>query len=124
MDENELRDLLSKRLYIELQLFRDSMLRKEKEDIFKSSYEIEVYVNLYEIFMVHLENLDIDTIRRLLNLKFGIMEHLYQEWLSRDDSFFDELKAFACDELGVLSEQGNLDCGEEAADGKRSDKAA
>jgi len=76
MDENELRDLLSKRLYIELQLFRDSMLRKEKEDIFKSSYEIEIYVNLYEIFMVHLENLDIDTMRRILNLKFGIMEHL------------------------------------------------
>ena len=124
MDENELRDLLSKRLYIELQLFRDSMLRKEKEDIFKSSYEIEIYVNLYEIFMVHLENLDIDTMRRLLNLKFGIMEHLYQEWLSRDDSFFDELKAFACDELGVLSELGNLDCREEAADGKKSDKAA
>ena len=124
MDENELRDLLSKRLYIELQLFRDSMLRKEREDIFKSSYEIEVYVNLYEIFMVHLENLDIDTMRRILNLKFGIMEHLYQEWLSRDDSFFDELRAFACDELGVLSELGNLDCREEAADGKRSDKAA
>ena len=124
MDENELRDLLSKRLYIELQLFRDSMLRKEREDIFKSSYEIEVYVNLYEIFMVHLENLDIDTMRRILNLKFGIMEHLYQEWLSRDDSFFDELRAFACDELGVLSELGNLDCREEAADGKKSDKAA
>ena len=124
MDENELRDLLSKRLYIELQLFRDSMLRKEKEDIFKSSYEIEIYVNLYEIFMVHLENLDIDTMRRILNLKFGIMEHLYQEWLSRDDSFFDELRAFACDELGVLSELGNLDCREEAADGKKSDKAA
>ena len=124
MEENGLRDLLSKRLYIELQLFRDSMLRKEKEDIFKSSYEIEIYVNLYEIFMVHLENLDIDTMRRILNLKFGIMEHLYQEWLSRDDSFFDELKAFACDGLGTLSEVGNLDCREEAADGKKSDKAA
>ncbi len=42
MDENELRDLLSKRLYIELQLFKDSMIQKEKEDIFKSSYEIEI----------------------------------------------------------------------------------
>ena len=83
MEENGLRDLLSKRLYIELQLFRDSMLRKEREDIFKSSYVIEIYVNLYEIFMVHIDNLDIDTMRRLLNLKFGIMEHLYQEWLYR-----------------------------------------
>ena len=124
MEENGLRDLLSKRLYIELQLFRDSMLRKEREDIFKSSYVIEIYVNLYEIFMVHIDNLDIDTMRRLLNLKFGIMEHLYQEWLSRDDSFFDELKAFACDGLGALSELGNLDCREEAEDGKRPDKAA
>ncbi|MCR2049160.1 DUF3848 domain-containing protein [Acetatifactor muris] len=124
MDENELRDLLSKRLYIELQLFKDSMLRKEKGDIFQSSYEIEIYVNLYEIFMMHIGSLDIDTMRRLLNLKLGIMEHLYQEWLSRDDSFFDELREFACDELGVLSGLWNLDCGEEEADGKRSDKAA
>ena len=102
MEENGLRDLLSKRLYIELQLFRDSMLQREKEDIFQSSYVIEVYVNLYEIFMVHIDNLDI-----------GIMR-----------SFFDELKAFACDGLGTLSELGNLDCREEAEDGKRPDKAA
>ena len=124
MEENGLRDLLSKRLYVELQLFKDSMLQREKEDIFQSSYVIEIYVNLYEIFMVHIDNLDIDTMRRLLNLKFGIMEHLYQEWLSRDDSFFDELKAFVCDGLGTLSEVGNLDCREEAEDGKGSDKAA
>ena len=124
MEENGLRDLLSKRLYIELQLFKDSMLQREKEDIFQSSYEIEIYVNLYEIFMMHLGNLDIGIMHRLLNLKFGIMEHLYQEWLSQDDSFFDELKAFACDGLGALSELGNLDCREEAEDGKRPDKAA
>jgi len=78
MNEDELRDLLSKRLYIELQLFKDSMLRKEKEDIFKSSYEIEVYVNLYEIFTVHIGRLNVDTMRRLLSLNFGILEHLYR----------------------------------------------
>lgn len=107
MDENELNDLLLKRLYIELQMFKDSMFRKEKEDIFKSSYEIEIYVNLYEIFMLHIKNLDVDTIRRLLNLKFGIMEHLYQEWLSREDSFFDELKEYVCGELKAISELVN-----------------
>ena len=32
MDIEELRDLLSKRLYIELQLFKDSKLRQEKEE--------------------------------------------------------------------------------------------
>ena len=70
MEENGLRDLLSKRLYIELQLFKDSMLQREKEDIFQSSYEIEIYVNLYEIFMMHIGNLDIGIMHRLLNLKF------------------------------------------------------
>lgn len=124
MDENGLRDLLSKRLYIELQMFKDSMLQKEKGDIFRSSYEIEIYVNLYEIFMVYIENLDIDAIRRLLGLKFGIMEHIYQEWLSQKDSFFDELKEYACDELEVLSELRNPNCREEGEDGTESDTAA
>lgn len=124
MDENGLRDLLSKKLYIELQMFKDSMFRKEKEDIFKSSYEIEIYVNLYEIFIVNIGNLDADTMRRLLNLKFGIMEHIYQEWLSQKDSFFDELKEYACDELEVLSELGNPNCREEGEDGTESDTAA
>ena len=124
MDENELRDLLSKRLYIELQFFKDSMLQKEKGDIFQSSYEVEIYVNLYKIFMMYIDNLDIDTMRRLLNLKTGIMEQLYQEWLSREDGFFDELREYACDELKVISELGNLDCGEEGKDGTGLDKAA
>ena len=124
MDKSELRDLLSTRLYIELQLFKDSMLQMEKEDIFKSSYKIEVYVNLYEIFTVHIEDLEADTTRRLLNLKFGIIEHIYQEWLSREDSFFDELKEYACDELKTLSEMGNKDCRGEEKDGKGIDKAA
>lgn len=124
MDENGLRDLLSKRLYIELQLFRDSMLQKGKGDIFQSSYEIEIYVNLYEIFMMHIENLDADTMRRLLSLAFGILEHTYQEWLSREDGFFDELREYACKELEALSEMGNPDHREEVKHGTGIDQAA
>jgi len=124
MNENELRDLLSKRLYIELQLFRDSVLWEEKEDIFKSSYEIEIYVNLYEILMVHISNLDADTMRRLLNLPFGILGHMYQEWLTREDSFYDELRAYACSELKDISELGSVDYRKEDGDGTGFNKAA
>lgn len=109
MDEKGLRDLLSKRLYLELQLFKDSMLQKEKEDIFKASYEIEIYVDLYEIFMADIEDLEVNAMRRLLNLKSGIMEHFYQEWLSREDSFFEELRSYACYELRLISEPENPD---------------
>ena len=100
------------------------MLRKEKEDIFKASYEIEIYVNLYEIFMADIENLEADILRGLLNLKSGIMAHIYQEWLSREDSFFEELRSYACDELRFISESENPDCREEGEDGAGSDKAA
>jgi len=110
--------------YIELQLFKDSKLRQEKNEIFKSSYEIEVYVNLYNIFAIHMDNLQEDMIRRLLCLNFGILEFIYQEWLSREDSFYDELRAYAYSELEIISELGNLDYGKECQDGTEFNQAS
>lgn len=124
MDEQELRDLLSKRLYIELQLFKDAKLQREKADIFKASYEIEIYVNLYEIFSVHIDNLQENTIRRLLSLKFGILEFIYQEWLSKEDGFYEELRTYACSELETVSEMGSVIYGKESEDGAEFNQAA
>lgn len=124
MDEEELRDLLSKRLHIELQLFKDSMLLKEKEEIFKFSYTIEVYVNLYEICLEHMEGMDSGTLRKLLRNGTGILESIYQGWLIREDSFYDELKECARSELELLSEPENPGYGEEGKDGAGIDKAA
>lgn len=124
MDEKELRELLRERLHMELQLFKDSMLQKEKEEIFKDSYKIEIYVNLYEIFAVHTDNLKSDTIRKLLNLNFGILGAVYQEWLTREDSFFDELRTYACSELENISEMGSAERRKDDEDGQGLDKAA
>ena len=104
MDEKELRELLRERLHMELQIFKDSVLQRGKEDIFRASYETEIYVNLYEIFAVHTDNLQGDTIRGLLNLRVGILEAVYQGWLGKEDGFFDELKAYACRELENILE--------------------
>jgi len=124
MGIGQLRDLLSKRLYIELYLFKDSKLRQEEEEIFKASYEIEIYVNLYGIFMMHVDNLQEDMIRRLLNLNFGILKSIYQEWLFKEDSFFDELRAYVCAEMETISELRNLDYGKECQDGTKLNQAA
>lgn len=124
MDERELRELLRERLHMELQIFKDSMLQKGKEDIFKASYEIEIYVNLYEIFAVHIDKLQSEIIRRLLNLNFGILESIYQEWLNREDGFFEELKVYACSELENISKMGNSERGKDDGNGKGLDKAA
>lgn len=103
MDRKELKDLLSKRLYLELQIFKDSKLQQEKDDIFKASYEIEIYVNLYEIFTAHTGLLPEETIRKLLNLNFGILAFIYQGWLAEEDSFYEELRTYACDKLDAIS---------------------
>ena len=124
MDERELRELLRERLHMELQIFKDSMLQKGKEDIFKASYEIEIYVNLYEIFAVHIDKLQSEIIRRLLNLNFGILESIYQEWLRKEDSFFDKLRTYACSELENISKTGNPECGKDDENGKGLDQAA
>ena len=124
MDEKELRELFRERLHIELQIFKDSMLQKEKEDIFKVSYKTEIYVNLYEIFAANADNLKSDTIRMLLNLNVGILESVYQEWLKEEDGFYDELRDYACRELENISETGNTKRGKDDEDGEGLDKAA
>ena len=124
MDEKELRELLRARLHMELQLFKDSMLQQGKEDIFKASYRIEIYVNLYEILLVHTENLQGSMIRELLGMGFGILDHLYQEWLDKEDSFYVELKEYACRELEMIPGKVNTDAEKEGKDGTEPDQAA
>ena len=124
MDEKELRELFRERLHMELQLFKDSMLQKDKEDIYMASYKTEIYVNLYEIFAAHADHLKSGTIRRLLNLSFGILEAVYQEWLKEEDSFYDELKAYACSELENILQTERAERGKDDEDGEGLDKAA
>ncbi len=124
MVEKELRELLRARLHMELQLFKDSMLQQGKEDIFQASYRIEIYVNLYEILLVHKENLQGSMIRELLGLGFGILDHLYQEWLDREDSFYVELKEYACRELEMIPGKVDPGAGKGDKDGTESDQAA
>ena len=124
MDEKELRELFRERLHMELQMFKDSMLQKEKEDILKDSYRIEIYVNLYEIFAAYADNLKSGTIRRLLNFGSGLLESVYQEWLRQEDGFYYELRDYAYMELENISQTGSKKHGKDDGDGEGFDKAA
>ena len=125
MSEKELRGLFVQRLYLEYMLFKDSMLQREKKDIFHDSYKIEIFVNLYEILLSYAENLNNSTIRELLKLNFGILEYLYQKWQYRKDSFYEELRDYACGELEAVLEKDNVDGRKDDGDGEEeSDQAA
>lgn len=124
MDEKGLRELLMQRFHMELLLFKDSMLQREKEDIFKESYKIEVFVDLYEIFVEAAADLDEDTMRGLVNLNFGILESVYQKWMERKDGFYDDLQDYASRELGIISEMGRTGGEKEDDDGTGCNQAA
>lgn len=126
MDEKELRGLLLQRLHMELLLFKDSILLMKKEDIFTSSYKIEVYVNLYEVLVELVEHLKEHAMRTLLNLSFRILDSFYQEWMEREDGFYFELSAYVHDRLELISEMGRVDdgSGKEDTDGAGENQAA
>lgn len=124
MDVKELKKLLLDRLYLELQLFKDATLQQEKEEIYKSSYKIETFTNIYEILLEGAGQLKEGTVRRLIFQRSGILDALYQEWLTRDDCIFDELKAYVVGELEAIAQEGSQKDGKEAADGTGTDQAA
>lgn len=125
MDDLEMRDLLAKRLYLELQLFKSDTLRQTKEDIYNTSYKIEVFVNAYEALLESVENLNDQTVCKLIHWDGGILEFLYQEWLTKQDCIFDELKAYIAGELENMTQSEQMDYGKEKIeDGTRADKIA
>ena len=125
MNEMELRELLFERLHMEIQLFKDSVLCKSKADIYSFSYKIELYVNLYEILVIQAERMSAALLRKLIYQPSGILEAFYQEWLSKDDNFYTELREYVEDELDVLlAIREVINAGKEDGDGEERDKAA
>lgn len=103
MDEKELREILLDRLHLEVQLFKDSMLRKSKSDIYASSYKIETYINLHEILADQVGQMKKPLLRKLLYQPSGILDAFYEEWLTRDDDSYMELHDYVEDELNIIS---------------------
>lgn len=124
MNERQLKEIFFERLHIEIELFKDSMFRKSKADIYALSYKIELYRNLYEILVIQAERMPEPLLRKLLYQQSGILDAFYLEWLSREDSFYTELKEYVEDELDSLLTVKETIKGKENRDGKEKNKAA
>ena len=124
MGEKEAINLLEKRLYLELQVFRYSILRKSKREIYDSAYKIEMLETIYDILLEKIQNITEDFICHLLWWKGGILELMYQEWLKKEDSSYEELLVHINDELRLFSGEDFVIFTKEGLDGKRVDKAA
>lgn len=125
MDEAELRDLLRGRIYIELQLFKDRLLRQDKEIIYQSAYEIEICTDIYEVLQEEMEEMRGSALRALLHQESEIIQGIYHEWLVWEDGFYEEFRKYVREKAGIERKIDTEICGEEVkADGHGYDKAA
>ena len=99
-----IKELFYKRIYAELLNFKNDMLTQDKEIIYRSSYKIEFFVNVYEILVDQVEKQSDAVLYRLVYQCTGILESLYEEWLRMEDNAFSELREYIHNELFKESE--------------------
>lgn len=90
----------------EYQQFRQRILQKNKQDIIKDSYRIEIFEELYKILVEKGDTLS-DAILRNLLYQSGLLDFLYDCWLKKEDSQLQELMDCVEEELGKVKPQEN-----------------
>lgn len=90
----------------EYQQFRQRIFQKDKQDIIKDSYRIEIFEELYKILVEKGDTLS-DAILRNLLYQSGLLDFLYDCWLKKEDSQLQELMDCVEEELGKVKPQEN-----------------
>lgn len=83
--------LVSWKLSSELKIFQCKMLAGKKEDIYKSSYEIDTKIVLYETFVSLVPMLNEKCLQKCLETS-SFLEFLYQVWMGTPDSQTEEIQ--------------------------------
>ena len=92
MREEVLRKLFCKKISDELELFHLRKLRMRQEEIYRSSYEIESKINIYEALMELSEKMDVNSLSCMLDIP-DVLEHFYKRWVRTEDTLWEQMKA-------------------------------
>lgn len=92
MDKNTIKEKFVKKIYSELQEFKESVLMQEKSLIYGEAYKVEIFSTLYEILLEKADSISDTMLLNLLEQSAGILEMIYQDWIKKDDSSYQELR--------------------------------
>lgn len=92
------------RIYGEYQAYRADILCLPNAEIFGKSYEIDTVVNIYEILMEKVQGLADDALAALLSHRSILME-LYDSWLAKEDSSYQELSEHVDEEIEAIADR-------------------
>lgn len=93
-----IRDKFKKKLYKEYRDFQRRTLRGSKRSIYYQGYMVEVIINFYEIMLEKTDTLPESAMHRLMEQP-QILMSLYDCWLKKEDSAYEEMKMHVDDEI-------------------------
>lgn len=91
MDKSSIKKRFIKKIYEELQEYKNSILKQSTEIVYGESYRIEIISTLYEILLEKADSISDTVLLSLLEQSTGILEMIYQDWLKKEDSSYQEL---------------------------------
>lgn len=97
-----MRDKFRRKVCNEYRKFRRKVLRGNRKKIYSQSYKIDVIINLYELLLELSETIPEGFIRYLMPQK-NLLEQLYDQWLKKEDSLYEELMTYVDCELKRLA---------------------
>lgn len=101
MDRKELQELFSGKISLELERFKDRMLKQEPEVIYQNAYRIDCMVCIYEVLADMGQKISEDALKALLMFP-NLLAFLYAGWLKQEDSHEEELNHCMSDAVLAL----------------------
>ena len=108
-----LQKILCKKVYKELQAFKEKMFDEQNDVVIANAYKIVCMINIYEVFCELTEQMNIETLRALIKTPC-LLEFFYSGWLDVEDSFQEELRGNIIAQIAVAKEyERRTKCGYE-----------
>lgn len=79
-----------KKLETELKCYKQKMYRLSAEEVFGHAYEIDSYINIYEILLIKIEHLTPAQLWGIIMIPH-ILSFFYSYWLDVEDSRAEEM---------------------------------
>ncbi len=91
MDAEKLQELFCTKIGMELEHYKQKVLRMEPEEIYQRAYQTDSIINIYEILMEQSRKMTGETLQAMLVVP-GLLAFFYRKWLKYEDSMMEELQ--------------------------------
>lgn len=98
MGKVELQELFGRKISWEYTRFKQNMIQKEPEEVFAKAYQIDAYINIYELLLEMGQKIDEKGLEKLIIFP-NLLPFLYENWLEKEDSYYRELSDFLKEEI-------------------------